>query len=115
MGGRGTYASGNNVPFTYKTVGKFGGIKILQGLQGKHGLPEESHKSSAYISLNSNGTVKQIRIYNKDHTARLDVEKSVHNGKLFLHAHDYVGGNRQRARDLTAEEYAKYIKYFGGK
>lgn len=112
MGGRGSFGAGKKVPFTYKTVGKFCGIKILQG---KHGLPEESHKSSAYISLNSNGTVKQIRIYNKDHTARLDVEKSVHNGKPFLHAHDYVGGNRQRARDLTAEEYAKYIKYFGGK
>ncbi len=32
MGGRHTYAAGNNVPFTYKTVGIFHGIKVLEGI-----------------------------------------------------------------------------------
>jgi hypothetical protein len=32
MGGRGTYAAGNNVPYTYETVGKIEGVKVLQGL-----------------------------------------------------------------------------------
>lgn len=43
MGGRNTYAAGKNAPFTYKTVGIFHGIKVLEGLGGKHGLPEEGH------------------------------------------------------------------------
>ena len=42
MGGRGTYAAGNHAPFTYKTVGMFHGIKVLEGLGGKHNLPEEA-------------------------------------------------------------------------
>ena len=33
MGGRGTYASGNNVPFTYEPIGKIAGVKILKGLK----------------------------------------------------------------------------------
>lgn len=32
MGGRGTYASGNAVPYTYETIGKIEGVKILQGI-----------------------------------------------------------------------------------
>jgi len=43
MGGRNTYAAGKNAPFTYKTVGFFHGIKVLEGLGGKHNLPEEAH------------------------------------------------------------------------
>lgn len=34
MGGRGTYAIGNNVEYTYKTVGKIDGIKVLKGFGG---------------------------------------------------------------------------------
>ena len=34
MGGRGTYASGRNVPFVYKTVGLFHGVKVLEGTEG---------------------------------------------------------------------------------
>ena len=43
MGGRGTFASGNNVPFKYKTIGKVYDIKIIQGIGKLHGLPEEAH------------------------------------------------------------------------
>jgi len=35
MGGRGTYAVGNNVPFTYKTVGKIAGVKVLEPINSK--------------------------------------------------------------------------------
>ena len=38
MGGRGTFASGNNVPFKYKTIGKVYDIKIIQGIGKLHGL-----------------------------------------------------------------------------
>lgn len=114
MGGRGTFAAGNTVDYTYKTVGKIEGVKVLQGLNGKHGLPEEAHSSEAYISLHPNGDAKQLRIYNSDLTAKMDVEYSVHQGEISLHAHDYINGVRQPACPLTIEEKEKLRKYFGG-
>lgn len=115
MGGRGTYAIGNNVGYTYRTIDIINGIKVLQGLGGKHGLPEEAHSSSSYISLYNDGSVKQIRVYNKDHTAFVDIEYSRHQGRKSLHAHDYIGGERQKARNLSDKELTMYNKYFGGK
>ena len=32
MGGRGTYAAGKNVPFTYETIGTVEGVKVLRGI-----------------------------------------------------------------------------------
>lgn len=58
MGGRGTFARGINVAYTYKTSGFIEGIKVLTGLNGKHNLPEEAHSSSAYIRLNPDGTFR---------------------------------------------------------
>lgn len=113
MGGRGTYAVGKNVSYTYKTVGKIEGVKVLKGLVGKHGLPEEAHSSSSYISLYNDGSVKQIRVYNKDHTSFVDIEYSVHQGHKKLHAHDYIAGERQKARDLSDNELKKYSRFFG--
>ena len=53
MGGRGTFASGNQVPFTYKTIGFIEDAKILEGISSKyHKLPEEAHSSEKYIKLN---------------------------------------------------------------
>ena len=49
MGGRGTFAFGNMVAYTYQTTGTISGVKVLSGLNGKHGLPEEAH------SVNRNG------------------------------------------------------------
>lgn len=79
-------------------------IKILKGTNGKHGLPEEAHSSGAYISLHPNGNTKQLRVYNKNLTAKTDIEYSVHQGKMTFHAHDYVNGIRQPARSLTSEK-----------
>ena len=114
MGGRGTFAAGNPVPYTYQTIGTVNGVKVLQGLNGKHGLPEEAHTSNAYASLHQDGRVKQLRLYNNNLTAKTDIEYSVHQGKLSLHAHDYVGGVRQSARPLTENEKRKFLKFFGG-
>ena len=55
MGGRGTFASGNQVPFTYKTIGFIEDAKILEGISSKyHKLPEEAHSSEKYIKLKRN-------------------------------------------------------------
>ena len=95
MGGRGTFASGNSVAFTYKTVGYIEGVKVLEGINGKHGLPEESHSSSAYIKLEKDGTFKEMRIYDKDHYLLKEIayhrKKSLTGNytEKVLHIHEY--------------------------
>lgn len=73
MGGRGTFAIGNIVAYTYSTTGKIEGVKVLTGLNGKHGLPEEAHSSYAYIKLKPDGTFHEMRIYDKDHYLKYEI------------------------------------------
>ena len=73
MGGRGTFAFGNMVAYTYQTTGTISGIKVLSGLNGKHGLPEEAHSSYAYIKLKPDGTFHEMRIYDKDHFLKFEL------------------------------------------
>lgn len=73
MGGRGTFAIRNIVPYTYRTVDIIEGIKVLQGIEGKHGLPESSHSSNAYIKLNSDGTFREMRFYGEDHVLYMEI------------------------------------------
>lgn len=113
MGGRGTFAVNKKVDFTYKTIGEIEGVKVLEGINGKHGLPEESHSSMSYIKL-SGDILKQYREFNSDHTPKLDIDYSIHQGKKTLHAHDYTDGVRQPARKLTIKEIKKYAKFFKG-
>ena len=125
MGGRGTYAAGNNVAFTYKTVAKIEDVKVLEGLNGKHGLPEESHTSTAYIKLKSdNKTFHEMRIYDKDHYLIKEIayhpEPTLNHGNReenVLHVHEYPERNNFKIRPshlITKEEYELYKKYFKG-
>lgn len=124
MGGRGTYAIGKNVPFTYKTVDKIENIKILQGINGKHSLPEESHSSTAYIKLKPDGTFHEMRIYDKNHYLIKEIgyhpEPQLNDGNRsenVLHVHDYPEKNNFKNRKphrITKEEYKKYKKYLKG-
>ncbi len=124
MGGRGTYASGNNVDFTYETIGKIEGVKVLSGLNGKHGLPEESHSSSAYIKLKSDGTFHEMRIYDDDHYLIKEIayhpEANLNGGNRsenVLHVHDYPERDNFKVRPprlITKQEYEQYKKYFKG-
>lgn len=123
MGGRGTFASGNNVAYTYETIGKYEGIKILKGIAGTglHDLPSESHSSNMYMKLHKDGTMNMLRIYGKDHY--LTKEIAYHpepnltgNHKPVLHIHEYKRDNfaERTPRLLTKSEYIKYKKYFKG-
>ena len=121
MGGRGTYAAGNNVAYTYEKVGEIEGVKILQGLGKKHDLPAEAHSSSAYIQLYPDGNFRMIRFFDKQHymTAEIayhpesDLDSS---RKPILHIHEYNRDDfdNRKPRLLTQSEYDKYKKYFGG-
>lgn len=129
MGGRGTFASGNNVDYVYQTVEKISGVKVLSGIDGKHGLPESSHSSSAYIKLNQNGTFREMRFYGKDHVLTMEIayhpEPSLTGNRHtpILHYHLYDNRfsinkagpfTRTKAMLLTEDMKARYRKYFKG-
>ena len=131
MGGRGTFAAGNNVAYTYEVDttfsadGKINGVKILKGVDGsgKHGLPEEAHSSNAYIKLKPDGTFHEMRIYDEDHYLVKEIayhpEPQLNNGNRkenILHIHEYKRDNfkDRKPRLLKPEEIEIYRKYLKG-
>ena len=120
MGGRGTFALGNNAAFTYETVSTIAGVKVLNGVGGKHSLPEEAHSSEAYIKLDGKGEFRMYREYDKDRYLILEIgyhrEPSIDKkGNRVLHIHSYDRNFvRSKPRKLTKAEYTKYMKFFVG-
>lgn len=119
MGGRGTFAAGNPVPYTYETVDFIEGVKVLQGLNGKHSLPEEAHSSNAYIKLKPDGTFHEMRIYDKDHYLKYEIAyhpepKLGPLGASVLHYHVYDRKfNRSKAMKVPnamKNHFKKYLK-----
>lgn len=126
MGGRGTYAAGNNVDYTYKAVGKIDGVKILQSIDSTRSLklPEEAHSGSSYVLLDKDGVFHQYREYNANHEVIMEIgyhhENAFGKGDI-LHIHilqkpgiDYHNDPTTIKRKLTRTEYEKYKKYFKG-
>ena len=118
MGGRGTYAAGRNVPYTYKTVGLFHGVKVLEGMNGLHGLPEEAHSSSAYAKLYRDGNLQMLRFYGENRMVVLEIgyhpePKITGHHKHVYHIHEYKNGDfkNRPPRLMTAEEIRKYGTY----
>ena len=121
MGGRGTYALGNNVPYTYETVGYIDGVKVLQGLPGHKGLPVEAHSSYAYIQLHPDGTFRMLREFDSDHYLIREIAyhpepKLTGNHAPVLHIHEYQRDNShdRPGRLLTDEEKTRYWHFFKG-
>lgn len=129
MGGRGTFAAGNPVPYSYQTVGFIEGIKVLEGINGEHSLPASSHSSNAYIKLKPDGTFHEMRFYDNNHILTLEIayhpEQSLTGDRKtpVLHYHKYDenfsrsksrGFERTEAKLLTTEMKKKYKKYFKG-
>lgn len=124
MGGRGTYAVGNNVGYTYKTVGKIEGVKVLQPVDSKKSfsMPPEAHSSASYIVLDKVGIFHQYTEYNENHLPVFEIgyhfEKGISKqGEHVFHVHEYpIPGveYRQPARNITPQEYEKYKKLFKG-
>ena len=118
MGGRNTYAAGKDVPFTYRTVGIFHGIKVLEGIGGKHNLPEEAHSSLAYAKLHKDGNLQMLRFYDKDKYLVLEIgyhpePKLTGHGRHVYHIHEYTPGNfdSRPQRLFTQADIEKYGKY----
>ena len=137
MGGRGTFAAGKSVSYTYgidtefSPDGKFYGVKVLKGIEGsgKHGLPESSHSSMAYLKMNPDRTFNMMRIYDNEHNLRLEIayhsEQSIAKGKSkVLHYHVYgkeFSKNEKSSFSRTTKVlhknskiYKRYEKFFKG-
>ncbi len=123
MGGKGTFAVGKNVPYSYKTVDKIDGVKVLQGLGILHNLPEEAHSSKAYLKVDSQGNFVRYREYNADRTSRFDIdyhkEPKITGNKtekvFHIHFYDKNGVRDVVGRRLTLAEFEKYKRFFRGR
>ena len=75
MGGRGTFAAGKQVAYTYETVGKVDGVKIIKPIDKSKSLklPEESHSSVGYVLYDKDGFFHQYREYNSNHEVVLEI------------------------------------------
>ncbi len=127
MGGRGTFAVGNNVAYTYKTVGKIDDVKILQPIDNTKAfkLPEESHTAgNSYVLLDKNDVFHQFRKYDENHRAIWEIdyhqESSLGKGKvLHVHVHSIPGveGHNSAKKYIIVpgdQYYEKYINLFKG-
>ena len=120
MSGRGTFAIGNNVDYTYETINKIEGVKVLSGKNGKHGLPEESHSSTAYIKLRPDGTFYEMRIYDENHYLIKEItcqlEPALNNRERkhsMVYIHDYLEKDNFEilpAHLIMKEELQKFFK-----
>ncbi len=116
MGGRGSAARGGNNT-SYETVGKIGKIKVLRKKEGQQKLPEESHKSNAYIQLADSGEFKVFRWYDKNHFLRVEVAyhsepelDPTHDRILHIHRYRPDGFKGRTKRLLTPAEFRRYKK-----
>jgi hypothetical protein len=89
---------------------------IYQSLQH---LPDHWRKNSVIEKINPNGKIVQRRVYGQNGKPVLDIDLNDHGtpeyhpfGHGGAHAHEYRGKKRLRGRELTEEEYQKYVKDF---
>ena len=124
MGGRGTFAMGNIVPYTYQTIGFIDSVKILSKIDATQSgsLPEEAHSSNAYIQLDKENNFRRMRFYNENHLPIFEIDYHTEKGfstvgEAVIHVHEYSAPgieNRLPAREITKDEFDKYKKYFKG-
>lgn len=123
MGGRGTFAAGKTVSYSYETVGTYEGVKILRGIPGTglHDLPAEAHSSHMYMKLHKDGTMSMLRIYGDDHYLWAEIDYHPEHDltghyRPVLHIHYYDKAfNRTEAEYIDAETFEKYKKYLKGR
>lgn len=104
------------------------GVKVLYNTNNarSNDLPAYSNKSSMYFKRDSSGEITQLRVYDKQHRAMLDIDinpKKSHKNKDgtvipagVTHVHEWTvnpDGSLRRSRKvrlLTAAEIKKYGK-----
>ena len=92
---------------------------IYQSLQH---LPDNWRPNSVIEKINPNGKIVQRRFYGSKGKPEIDVDLNDHGtpeyhpfGHGGAHIHDYRGTKRLKGRELTDEEYQRYVKDFDSK
>ena len=92
---------------------------IYQSLQH---LPDRWRPNSVIEKINPNGKIVQRRFYDAKGKPSIDVDLNDHGtpeyhpfGHGGAHVHEYKGTKRLRGRELTDEEYQRYVKDFDSK
>lgn len=85
-------------------------------------LPDNWRPNSVVEKINPNGKIVQRRFYGPKGKPELDVDLNNHGtpeyhpfGHGGAHAHEYRGTKRLRGRELTEEEYQRYVRDFDSK
>ena len=92
---------------------------IYQSLQH---LPDSWRPNSVIEKINPNGKIVQRRFYGPKGKPEIDVDLNNHGtpeyhpfGHGGAHVHEYKGTKRLRGRELTDDEYQRYVKDFDSK
>ena len=85
-------------------------------------LPDHWRPNSVIEKINPNGRIVQRRIYGQNGKPKMDIDLNDHGtpeyhpfGHGGAHAHEYRGTKRLRGRELTDEEYQRYVRDFDSK
>lgn len=111
-----------SLPSEYKCVNIINNVKVLEDSSGnhKHTLPMISHTpGTSYLDLNEDGTLHQLRIFDKSRHPIVDIDYGTHGKfgkKETLHIHFWKGSthNRNISRLFTKKDLNKYGKYLKG-
>ena len=93
-------------------------------ISGKHGLPEESHSSTAYIKLKQGVTFHEMCINNEHHYLIMEItyhpEPNLYNwncSENILHVHEYPQQDNFQIRPsrlITKQEHNKCKNFLKG-
>ena len=82
-------------------------------------LPDHWKKNSIIEKINPNGRIVQRRVYGQNGKPVMDIDLNDHGtpeyhpfGHGGAHVHEYRGKKRLRGRELTEEEYQRYVRDF---
>jgi hypothetical protein len=85
-------------------------------------LPDHWRPNSVIEKINPNGRIVQRRFYDAKGKPRVDIDLNDHGTPEFhpfnhggAHAHEYRGTKRLRGRELTEDEYQKFVRDFDSK
>ena len=115
MGGRGASYGGRRgrAPRGYRTVGKAHGIPIIKSSDPKGKiLPTTAKPNSQYLGKTQYGTVKQLRVYDKNGNVKKDIDWGHpfdKHPKEAVHCHKWQNGEREKAHSpLSKSDIVKY-------
>ena len=112
-------AAGTGIVIGIKNKAKQTDDHIYQSLGH---LPDHWRPNSVVEKINPNGKIVQRRFYDSKGKPAFDVDLNNHGtpeyhpfGHGGAHVHEYKGTKRLRGRELTDEEYQRYVKDFDSK